>query len=56
MSNINHPLLGDQRYGIQDKKQLMLYAYKLRFIHPVKKEEMEFKLLPNWDILKKVNL
>ena len=56
MSNINHPLVGDQRYGRQDKKQIMLYAYKLRFIHPTKKEEMEFKLLPNWDILRKVKL
>ena len=29
MSNINHPLVGDQRYGKEDKKQIMLYAYKI---------------------------
>ena len=40
--NINHPLYGDQRYGIQDQKQIALYAYKLEFIHPVKKEKMIF--------------
>lgn len=51
LSNINHPIYGDQRYGFQDKKQIMLYAYKLEFTHPVKKEKMEFKSVPNWDIL-----
>ena len=56
MSNINHPLIGDQRYGIQDKKQIMLYAYKIEFIHPVTKETMEFKLLPKWDIIKEINI
>ena len=54
MSNINHPLVGDQRYGIQDKKQIMLFAYKIEFIHPVTKEKMIFKLLPNWDIINQV--
>ncbi len=54
MSNINHSLCGDQRYGIEDKKQIMLYAYKLKFIHPVTKEELEFKLLPKWNILENV--
>lgn len=51
MSNINHALYGDQRYGLQDKKQIALYAYKLEFIHPVTKEEMSFELLPKWDII-----
>ena len=54
MSNINHPLVGDQRYGKQDKKQIMLYAYKIEFIHPTTKEKMMFKLLPEWDIVNKV--
>ena len=49
MSNINHPLYGDQRYGKQDNKQIALYAYKLEFIHPVSKEKMVFKLLPKKD-------
>jgi len=38
----NHPLFGDQRYGIQDKNQIALHAYKLEFIHPITKEVMVF--------------
>ena len=56
MSNINHSLVGDQRYGKEDKKQIMLYAYKIQFIHPTKKEVMTFKLLPKWDILKEIKI
>ena len=52
LSNINHPIYGDQRYGFQDKKQIMLYAYKLEFTHPVTKELLTFKNLPTWDIVK----
>lgn len=40
--NIHHPLYGDQRYGINDKKQLALYACSIKFIHPVTKKEMCF--------------
>ena len=43
LSNINHPIYGDQRYGFQDKKQIMLYAYKLEFIHPVTKQQIIVK-------------
>ena len=56
MSNIGHPLYGDQRYGNQDKKQLALYAYKLEFTHPVTKEQMSFIKLPKWTILEGVDL
>ena len=60
MSNINHPLYGDQRYGIQDKKQLALFAYKLEFIHPVTKEKLTFSHLPEyigvWKLLEGVEL
>ena len=60
MSNIDHPLYGDQRYGLQDKKQIALYAYKLEFIHPVTKEKMTFELLPKnegvWKLIEGVNL
>ena len=52
LSNINHPIYGDQRYGIQDKKQIKLACYKLELIHPVKKEVMTFKRLPKWDFIK----
>ena len=41
-----HYLLGDQRYGVEDKTQIALFAYYLSFIHPVTKEVMEFRLLP----------
>lgn len=47
------PLYGDQLYGMQDKKQIALFAYHLRFKHPVKDEIMDFKLYPNggvWDL------
>lgn len=58
MSNIFHPIYGDQRYGYQDKKQIALYAYKLEFTHPVKKELMEFKKFPEekgvWNMIKDV--
>lgn len=29
-----------------DGKQIALWAYKLSFSHPVTKQEMEFKILP----------
>ena len=48
LSNYGYPIYGDQRYGLQDKKQIRLYAYELSFIHPVKKEEMVFKLEPKF--------
>ncbi len=41
-----YPLYGDQLYGVQDKKQIGLYAYHLKFKHPVKNEIMDFTLLP----------
>ena len=45
-SSRKHPLYGDQRYGNVDKKQLALWAYMLEFTHPVKKEIVSFKCLP----------
>ena len=41
-----HYLLGDQRYGVEDKTQIALFAHYLSFIHPITKEKMEFELLP----------
>ena len=40
-------LFGDQRYGKKDFKQIALWAYKLTFIHPVKKEKMTFEYYPD---------
>ena len=42
-----YPLLGDQRYGKQDRKQISLYAYKLEFVHPTTKEKLCFTNKPN---------
>ena len=42
----NHPLVGDNRYGIDKEKNIGLFAYQLSFIHPVKKEIMTFTYLP----------
>lgn len=53
------PLYGDQKYGKQDKKQLLLYAYKLEFTHPVTKEKMTFTKIPTYskfNLFKESNL
>lgn len=42
-----HSLVGDQRYGLQDNKQLCLYSYCLTFIHPTTKEVLTFTKYPN---------
>ena len=56
LSNIGHSIYGDQRYGkIGKNKQIALWAYKLTFLHPTKKEKMEFVSIPKkigvWKIL-----
>ena len=49
-------LYGDQRYGIQDKNQIALHAYKIKFTHPVTKEELSFTRYPdNTGIWEKFN-
>ena len=42
-----HFLLGDQRYGVLDNKQISLFSYYLSFEHPVTHEVLEFKRLPD---------
>ena len=46
-SSRGHYLLGDQRYGVQDNKQISLFSYYLSFTHPVTKEVMEFEIYPD---------
>lgn len=42
-----HSIYGDQKYGTRGRgKQIALWAYKLKFSHPVTKEEMTFISLP----------
>lgn len=44
-----HSLYGDQKYGTRGQgKQLRLWAYYLRFTHPVTKEKMEFEDIPEF--------
>lgn len=45
-----NPLYGDLLYGNGPKIPLSLYAYSLKFYHPVTKELLEFKNFPNNDI------
>ena len=42
-----HYLLGDQRYGVLDNKQISLFSYYLSFEHPVTHEILEFKRMPD---------
>lgn len=45
MHYIKHPILGDPLYGIKEQKEdsgQYLHAFKLSFIHPIKKEQMTF--------------
>ena len=51
-----HSLSGDQKYGTRGRgKGLALWAYSLSFIHPTKKDRMEFidypKKVGSWKIL-----
>ncbi len=41
-----HYLLGDQRYGVLDNKQISLFAYSLSFPHPITKEMLVFQAFP----------
>ena len=45
-SSRGYPLCGDQRYGIQDKKQIALCCYHLAFYHPTTKEKLIFERMP----------
>lgn len=49
LSSHGYPIYGDQKYGI-DKEgiQIHLWAYKLKFKHPVKDEVMEFIYYPDF--------
>lgn len=42
-----YPLVGDQRYGMKDNKQIALCSYQLSFIHPITKERLTFKRYPD---------
>lgn len=44
----NMPLYGDNKYNNDKNKNLGLYAYKLEFTHPTKKEKMVFINYPTY--------
>ncbi len=43
----SHPLIGDNRYGIDSEKEIGLFAYKLSFPHPITKEIITFSFIPH---------
>ena len=56
LSSRNHSIYGDQKYGGRGHgKQICLWAYSLKILHPVTKEELHFELYPekigSWKIL-----
>ena len=58
-ANIKHPIIGEQRYSKEKCENLCLFSYYLSFIHPTKKEKLEFIYYPkggrweNYNIIKK---
>ena len=61
LSSRGHSIYGDQKYGGRGHgKQIALWAYKLKIIHPTTKKEMEFESVPekigSWKILDGIEL
>ena len=59
LSNFGHSIFGDQKYGTRGKgKQIALWDYEITIEHPITKEIVIFKDLPEpigtWCILKKL--
>ena len=50
MATIGHPIVGDYRYGNASKYKmklpLCLWAYELKFAHPISKKPMVFRVYP----------
>ena len=60
LANFGHSICGDQKYGTRGRgKQISLWAYKLTIEHPITKEKMSFKGLPEeigpWVMIKDIN-
>jgi 23S rRNA pseudouridine1911/1915/1917 synthase len=55
-SYIGHPLYGDHLYGGHGDVHMQLHAFKLSFLHPITKEELEFTNMPKGEIWDKFNL
>lgn len=57
LSHCGHSIFGDQKYGCRGQgKQIALWAYELTIMHPITKEQVTFRDLPEqigtWCILK----
>ena len=58
-SSRDHSIYGDQKYGGRGHgKPIALWAYSLSFYHPITREKLEFKVLPeiigSWKILENI--
>lgn len=52
LAKIDCPIKGDLKYGFphaNPDKSIHLHAYRLEFMHPVKKEPVKITCKPNWD-------
>ena len=48
LSHRQMSLLGDKKYGARDAcRQIALYSYSIKFVHPKTKKEMEFRCEPS---------
>ena len=61
LANFGHSICGDQKYGTRGRgKQISLWAYKLTIEHPITKEKMTFKGLPEeigpWVMIKDIDI
>ena len=61
LSSRDHSIYGDQKYGGRGHgKQITLWAYSLKILHPVTKEEMTFKTVPekigSWKIIEDLDM
>lgn len=61
LASRGHSIYGDQKYGGRGHgKQITLWAYSLTILHPITKEEMEFKAIPqkigSWKILEGIDI
>lgn len=58
LSNMGNVIYNDFKYGSKTKGNLMLWAYVLVFEHPITKQKMTFKVLPEskgvWKLYDKV--
>ena len=47
LANINHPIIGDKKYGKKASSSMCLQAYKLEFIHPENNKLMSIEIKMN---------